>query len=96
MINKNATLTKVNGKSCTLREPSNRSTIYAISFIEAIDGDIYIVFDYSDGYRSPTKIGLDEATQKHTELINTGWIPLDYSYFSSITTDQYGRHEYNK
>jgi len=95
MINKNATLTKVNGNSYTLREPSNRSSIHAISFIDAIDGDIYIVFDYSDGYRSPTKMGLDEAIQKHRELINKGWIPLD-AYYSSITTDKYGRHEYNK
>ena len=95
MINKNATLTKANGNSYTLREPSNRSTIYAISFIDAIDGDIYIVFDYSDGYCSPTKTGLDKARQQHRELINTGWIPVD-AYYTSITTDQYGRYEVNK
>ena len=89
-INKNATLTKENAISCTLRSPSNRGGIMSISFIEAVNNDIYIIIDYSDGYCDSKKTSRLDARQQYSDLKKGGWIPV-HAYWSSITTDQYGR-----
>tara|TARA_Y100000004_G_scaffold196278_1_gene265799 strand:- start:556 stop:846 length:291 start_codon:yes stop_codon:yes gene_type:complete len=94
-IKKNATLTKENAISCTLRSPSNRGGLYAISFIEATDNDIYVVVSYSDGYESTKKTDRNEARKHFSELKQGGWILVN-AYCSSITTDQYGRIDINR